>query len=332
MLLSADEVSAAATHLVDAATDENSKVAFLAALAERGETEEEIAAFAAAFRRYAVDPGLSEWSGRAIDLCGTGGDHSGTVNISTAVAFVVAALGVPVIKHGNRSITSRSGSADVLEALGIRVERTPEQHRRVLASTGFTFLFAPVFHPAFRHIAPVRKRLAAEGKRSVFNLLGPLLNPARPAYQLLGVSRMELVRLIASALHRLEVQAGLVVCGSTDVENKGIDEATVCGPTLSRGCGRLLGVQTVWHADDFGATEAPLSALAGQGPIENARAIETVFTTCEPRAVAETIALNAALALWVAGRVSGPKAGYNAALEAMQNGQALATLRAVAAA
>ena len=140
--LSADEIARAAAVLVDGAVGEEAKAAFLATLSDRGETAGEITAFAETFRGYARDPGLGEWSGRAIDVCGTGGDHSGTFNVSTAMALVVASLGVPVIKHGNRSITSKSGSADLLAALGVRLELSDEEHKRVLAGCGFTFLFA----------------------------------------------------------------------------------------------------------------------------------------------------------------------------------------------
>lgn len=329
--LTLEQVARVAEELVSPAVAEEPKAAFLAALNDRGETEAEIAAFATVFRSYATDPGLGEWSGRAIDLCGTGGDHSGTFNVSTAVAFVVASLGVPVIKHGNRSITSRSGSADLLAALGIRIELTPEEHRRALGTAGFTFLFAPAFHPAFKQIGPVRKRLAADGRRSVFNLLGPLLNPARPAFQLLGVPRQELVLPISSALHRLGPTGALVVSGLTD-EGRGIDEATVCGPTLSRGCGRLRGVQTVWRPEDFGASPAPLSALAGGDPADNARLLHELFAGGGPVALTETIALNAGLAVWIAGQARSPRDGYAAALASLRSGAAAATLAAVRAA
>ena len=160
---------------------------FLLALAEKGETPAEVAAFAAGISSLAVDPGVSDWADRAIDVCGTGGDGSGTFNISTAVSFIVAAAGVPVFKHGNRSITSKCGSADLLEALGIRLDATAEQVRASLEAVSFCFFFAPAYHPAFKEIMPVRKALATEGKRTIFNLLGPLINPGKPAHQLLGV-------------------------------------------------------------------------------------------------------------------------------------------------
>jgi anthranilate phosphoribosyltransferase len=326
--LSRDEACVAAGMIASPEVAEDDKAAFLSALSDRGETAAEIAGFALALRDRATDPGLSEWSGRAIDLCGTGGDHSGTFNISTAVAFVVASLGVPVIKHGNRSITSKSGSADLLAALGIRIELTPEQHRRMLAATNFTFLFAPAFHPAFKHIVPVRKRLGAQGKRTIFNLLGPLLNPARPAYQLIGVASEELVRPVSLALGELGPVAGLVVNGSSE-RGQGIDEATVSGPFLVRGCGRLTGVQTVFGAEDFGAAAAPLSALAGGGPEENAATLIELFAGRGPVAVRESIALNAALALWVAGRVESVHRGFALAIRALDDGSAAATLAAV---
>jgi anthranilate phosphoribosyltransferase len=326
--LSAGDVSLVAAALVDGTVGEEAKAEFLGALSERGETAGEIAAFAAVFRGYAKDPGLSEWSGRAVDVCGTGGDHSGTFNVSTAMALVVASQGVPVIKHGNRSITSKSGSADLLTALGIRLELTTEEHRRVLAAANFTFLFAPGFHPAFKHIAPVRKRLASEGRRSIFNLLGPLLNPARPAYQLLGVPRLELVAPMSHALGELGLAAALVVNGSSET-GAGIDEATVCGPSLIRGSGRLRSVNTVWEAADFGLPAAPLSALAGGGPEENARMLAELFRGCLPGALEDTVVLNAALALWCCERVSHPREGVELARRAIRDGAALRTLENV---
>ena len=195
------------------------KADFLTALARKGETAAEIAAFAGELRDRAVALPL-EAATRAreiLDVCGTGGDQLGTFNISTTVALLCAAAGVTVAKHGNRAITSQSGSADVLEALGVRVDLPPDAAARMLAERGFAFLFAPHYHPAFRFIAPARKLCAARGQRTIFNFLGPLLNPARPSAQLLGVPRPELCEPMARVLQTLGVRRGMVEIGRAHV-------------------------------------------------------------------------------------------------------------------
>ena len=195
-----------------------SKAAFLTALARKGETTEEIAAFANELRARAVRPPLdAETRAREIlDVCGTGGDRLGTFNISTTVALVCAAAGVTVAKHGNRAITSQAGSADVLEALGIRTDLSPAEAAQSLREHGFAFFFAPHYHPAFKHIAPARKLCAERGQRTIFNFLGPLLNPVRPTAQLMGVPRPELCEPIARVLQSLGVRRAMVVCGTVN--------------------------------------------------------------------------------------------------------------------
>ena len=189
---------------------------FLAALAQKGETPDEIAAFARALRDKSIPPPLdAETRAREIlDVVGTGGDRLGTFNISTTAAILCAAAGVTVAKHGNRAVTSRAGSADVLEALGIRIDMTPVEAARSLRERHFAFFFAPAYHPAFKYIAPARKLCAERGQRTIFNFLGPLLNPARPSAMLVGVPQPELCEPLARVLQSLGVRRAMVVCGA----------------------------------------------------------------------------------------------------------------------
>lgn len=200
------EVEAAAGALAGTEATDEVKAAFLSALAAKGETAAEVAAFATAFRARAINPGVEAWSARAIDVVGTGGDHAGGFNISSLVVLTLASAGVTVMKHGNRGITSKCGSADLLAALGVNLEAPPEKLRRALDELGFVFFFAPAYHPTFKNIGPVRKALAARGQRSVFNILGPLINPGRPAHVLLGVLSEPWVEKLAVALAALGTQ------------------------------------------------------------------------------------------------------------------------------
>ncbi|MBI3415308.1 MAG: anthranilate phosphoribosyltransferase [Verrucomicrobia bacterium] len=213
--LTDEKVALAVAQLVDPSVADGIKANFLTALACKGETTGEIAAFARELRARSIVPPLDAEirAGEILDVCGTGGDRLNTFNISTTVALVVASAGVTVAKHGNRAITSQSGSADVLEALGIPVELSPEQAVASLREHHFAFFFAPKFHPAFRHIAPARKLCAGRGQRTIFNFLGPLLNPARPTAQLVGVPRPELCEPIARVLQTLGVRRAMVVSG-----------------------------------------------------------------------------------------------------------------------
>lgn len=216
--LSATQVVQAVSQLVDDQVAVGSKADFLTALARKGETIEEIAAFARELRQKSVSlPSAFGPPGQELlDVCGTGGDHLGTFNISTTVAILAAAAGVPVAKHGNRAITSQAGSADVLEALGIKIELAPEEAARWLREHGFAFLFAPRYHPTFKHIGPARKLCAERGQRTIFNFLGPLLNPARPTAQLVGVPNRDWCEPIARVLQALGLRRGMVVSGQVN--------------------------------------------------------------------------------------------------------------------
>jgi len=236
--LTAAEVGFAVEALASDQAADGVKAEFLSALARKGETSAEIAAFAGGFRDLALDPGMSDWAPRSVDIVGTGGDHAGGFNVSSMVTLVVACAGIPVMKHGNRAITSKCGSADLFAALGVELEAPPEKLRRSLHALGFAYFYAPNWHPAFRRIGPVRKLLAARGERSVFNILGPLLNPGRPAHVLLGAATPALVEKLADALEALGTTAGLAVHGVIS-PGKGIDELTSATRNIVRGAGRL---------------------------------------------------------------------------------------------
>jgi anthranilate phosphoribosyltransferase len=284
----------------------------LAALRMKGETAGEIASFARAMNEFAVRV-APKAGGTLVDTCGTGGDGADTFNISTAAALVAAGAGVPVVKHGNRSVSSRCGSADVLEALGVHVDLPPETAAGILAEAGIVFLYAPLYHPAMRHVAAIRREM---GIRTVFNLLGPLLNPAGAEAQLLGVYDRALVIPIAEALAHLGRKRAFVVHG------EGLDELTTTGPStiaaLEGG-----GVQTYEISpEDLGLTRVPLAALAGGGPAENAGILVDVLTGRDGPA-REVVLLNAAAAIVLGGRATDLTQGLGAAERAVDSGAAL---------
>jgi anthranilate phosphoribosyltransferase len=295
----------------------------LLALADKGETATEVVAFARAFRSYAVNPGVEEWAGRAIDVCGTGGDGSGTFNISTAVSFIVAAVGVPVFKHGNRSITSKCGSADLLEALGIRIDAPKEGLHDSLRELNFCFFFAPAYHPAFKEIMPVRRVLAEAGRRTIFNLLGPLINPGRPAHQLLGVFSEQWVQPLAYALDDLGLKAGLVVHGRAS-SGEALDELSCAGENHLAGFGKLSGVAKTLKASDLGLPECDFSDLAGSDVAGNVAVMHALLSgsaDAVPAGLRNSVLLNAGLALWISGRVSEMTAGVALAEETLRSGR-----------
>ncbi len=228
--LTPSEVRTAANFLADPQSPDEDKTEFLAALRDKGETGEEVGCFAQAFLSLAVRPEANLQGKPSIDLCGTGGDRLELINVSTTASFIVAAAGAAVVKHGNRAITSRSGGADVLEKLGIPVTNSPEKMIAALEQTGVGFLFAPLFHPAFGAVANARKKLAEQGIATVFNLLGPLLNPMRPEYQLIGVFSPTILEKYALALARLGRKRAWVVHGEVP-NGSGMDEISTIGET-----------------------------------------------------------------------------------------------------
>jgi len=295
----------------------------LAALRAKGETPEEVRGFARAMRGLARHPDLP---GREslIDIVGTGGDASGSLNLSTGTALLAAACGLPVAKHGNRSVSSKSGSADVLEALGMRLPLDEARCAACLESTSFTFLFAPYFHPAMKAVGPVRR---AMGVRTVFNILGPLTNPAAPPYLLLGAYSAATAALMADALAGLDgLERAFVVHGEP-----GWDEATPVGPFLLFDVrdGRV-GRETRDPAD-LGIGRCTPEDLAGGDATYNAGRIRDVFEGRESGPHADALALGAALALELTGRVPDAGQGLDQARQALADGRAARTLGALAA-
>jgi anthranilate phosphoribosyltransferase len=317
--LSAGDVEAAAGALAATEATDDAKAAFLEALGAKGETAAEVAAFATAFRARAINPGVEAWAARAIDIVGTGGDHAGGFNISSMVVLTLACAGVTVMKHGNRGITSKCGSADLLAALGVNLEAPPAKLRSALDELGFVFFFAPAYHPTFRHIAPVRKLLAARGQRSVFNILGPLINPGRPAHVLLGVFAEPWVAKLAGALDTLGAQAGLAAHGVI-APGRGIDELTTATANRVQGFGRLRDVSGTWQAADYGLPATAFEDLQGGDLATNVAIVAAVLAGRGPQGLVDTIALNAAVALWIVGRVPTVRDGIGPARELLLGG------------
>lgn len=331
--LTVSQVQGAVEQLADETVPAHVKAVFLTRLAEKGETQEEIGAFAAALRERAVTPPLSA-SLRAqdiLDVCGTGGDRLNTFNISTTVALVVAAGGVPVAKHGNRAITSASGSADVLEALGIKIDLTPELAAEWLERHHFAFFFAPLYHPAFKHIAPARKLCAEKGQRTLFNFLGPLLNPAHPSVQLLGVARPHLCEPLAGVLKGLGVRRAMVVCGQ--VVDAYLDELSTLGESTVAEFyqDRALSVSTL-SPEFFPIQKARLDDLMGGDKTVNARLVMDVLSGADRGPKRDAVLLNAGAGLFLAGQASSVGEGWGKAAEIIDSGKALQKLKELQAA
>lgn len=292
------------------------KADFLCHLALKGETVGEIAAFARALREKAVQPPLDPaWRAthEILDVCGTGGDRLNTFNISTTVAIICAAAGVPVAKHGNRAITSQAGSADVLEALGIRIDLPPAEAARSLRERNFAFFFAPNYHPAFKHIGAARRLCAERGQRTIFNFLGPLLNPASPGAQLVGVPRPELCEPLARVLQSLGARRGMVVSGkvhsphstvhSHDERVRYLDELSTLGENTVAEFYQERGfASSVLEPGHFPLQPATLEDLAGGGREANAEIVRRILRGDERGPKRDAVLLNAAAALFVAGR------------------------------
>ena len=287
--------------------------ALLAALRAKGVNGEELAAMAQVLRQACPLPGPRPEL-PLVDTCGTGGDGANTFNISTAVAFVAAACGAHVAKHGNRSASGKVGSADVLEAAGLNLKAPAPQVIAALEPAGVTFLFAPGWHPALVGLAPLRRAL---GVRTVFNLLGPLVNPLRPDTQVLGVGAADLLDPMADALARLGLQRAVVVHG-----HGGLDEASLSGPSQLRLVeAGTVRAETITPAS-VGLAEAPMQALAGGELADNQAILEAVLQGRGTAAQRDVVALNAALVLWSSGRAESVAAAVPLALEAMASGAA----------
>ncbi|MDE2654958.1 MAG: anthranilate phosphoribosyltransferase [Gemmatimonadetes bacterium] len=314
--LSAGEAAAAFGHVVSGDASPIGTGALLAALQTKGLAPSEVAGGVEALRGAMIPVQAAERS-TLVDTCGTGGGEVSTFNISTAAALVVAAGGVRVAKHGNRSFTSKCGSADVLEALGVAVELTPAAMAAVLAEAGIVFMFAPLLHPAMRHVAPVRRDL---GITTIMNLLGPITNPAGARRQVVGVADPAFLELVVRALAELGHERALVVHGEP-----GLDELSPCGPT--RVAELREGVVSTWQVTpgELGLDEVRPRELAGGEPEENAAVVRAVLAG--DRGAARTaVLINAAAAYYVAGRAGSLEEGVRAAEQAIDSGAAAAVL------
>lgn len=309
--LSREESTSTFSRFVAGEYSEIEMAAVLAAIKTRGETPEVMAGAVEALLASAVPFPRPDYP--FADCCGTGGDGTGTVNISTAAAFVAAELGIPIAKTGNRSVSSRCGSADVLERVGVKLDPTPATGRRCLDQAGICFVFAPQYHPGVRHAAPVRRAL---GVRTVFNLVGPIANAARPPWQMMGIYDPDLCEPAAKTLQLLGRQVALVVHGS------GLDEVALHGPTT----GVLLRDGEIrpvsFTAADAGIRKAPLEALAGAGPDENAEWLGTLLAGKGNPTHANAVALNAGILAWSVGKAATMREATKRAREALAGGGA----------
>ena len=308
--LTEDEAAAAMREIFAGEATPAQLAAFLVALRLKGETVEEVTGMARVMREHAL---RVEVDGPLLDTCGTGGDGQGTFNVSTAAAFVAAGAGARVAKHGNRAMTSGCGSADVLEALGARIDLGPAQVAECIRRAGFGFMFAQAFHPAMKYAAATRREI---GVRTVFNILGPLTNPAGAGSQLLGVARPELAGLIAGALQRLGSRHALVVHG-----DGGVDELSLSGPsTVYELAGGVTRQYTVSPAE-LGLAAAPPEAIKGGTPEQNAATLLSILDG-ERGPLRDVVVLNAAAALVAADLAPDLKEGVRAAASAIDSGAA----------
>jgi anthranilate phosphoribosyltransferase len=327
-LLDDEQVRQAVEQLADETVLAHLKADFLTAFARKGETPGEIAAFARALRDKSILPPLdAETRAREIlDVVGTGGDRLGTINISTTAALICAAAGVTVAKHGNRAVTSQAGSADVLEALGIPIDLTPAEAARSLREHHFAFFFAPDYHPAFKHISLARKLCAGRGQPTIFNLLGPLLNPARPSAMLMGVPRPELCEPFAHALQSLGVRRAMVVCGKVSAAGF-LDELSTLGEnTIAEFYQERGFTVSTMLPDQFPLQPAALADLLGGDKNGNANIVRDILSGRERGPKRDAVLLNAAAALFVAGKIKSLADGWELAGATIDGGQAGAKL------
>ena len=296
--------------------------ALLAALRGKGVTADEVRGFAGAMRALALKPALPQGLD-AIDIVGTGGDGSGSLNLSTGAALLTAACGLPVVKHGNRSISSRSGSADLIEAIGFRLPLDENRAAECFATTGFTFLFAPYFHPAMKVLAPVRSAL---GIRTVFNLLGPLTNPAAPRYLLVGAYDASAAELMAGTLAGMRIERGWVVHGAA-----GWDEATPIGSFVAFDVAGDRITRREINPEEFGIARCTPLQLAGGDAKVNLQALLDVFEGRDFGPHRDTLVLQCGLALTIAGRAQSIDGGIALARAVIDSGKALAWLQRLSA-
>jgi anthranilate phosphoribosyltransferase len=313
--LTMDEATAAMREVMEGRAAPAALAALLAALRMKGERPTELVGFARAMREHAVT--IARPDGEVCDTCGTGGDRAGTFNISSAAAIVVAASGVTVAKHGNRSVSSRCGSADVFEQLGVNLNASPAVVERALHTGKIAFFFAPTFHPSMKHAGPTRREM---GVRTAFNLLGPLTNPAGATRQVVGVPRADLTDLLARSLRLLGSRRAWVVHGAD-----GIDEISTTGHTKVSEC-RGGAVHTFFiHPSEFGIRKAAPAELVGGDAVQNAAIVRRVLEG-HAGAPRDAVVLNAGAALFVAERVESVREGISVAASAIDSGAARATL------
>ncbi|MEO0574146.1 MAG: anthranilate phosphoribosyltransferase [Pseudomonadota bacterium] len=319
--LSEDEAAQLMAGLAEGSLEPALAGAVLSALRAKGETAEEIRGFAREMRARALRPAIDR-DLQTVDTVGTGGDGSGSFNLSTGAGLLAAAAGAQVVKHGNRSVSSKSGSADMLETLGVPLQLPPARAGDCLAACGFTFLFAPVYHPAMKAVVPIRK---AMGVRTVFNVLGPLTNPAATPFQVIGAFRDDVAALMADALSGLPIQRAFVVHG-----DNGWDEATPVSPFTLYDVRPGAVIKRKRDASDYGLPVCSGSALAGGDAAQNARALEQVFNGEDTGAHRDALLMGVSLVLEVAGLVDSPEAGVARAQAAIDDGSATAVLAALA--
>lgn len=328
--LTSSDVDLAVAQLLSDQVDDELKAEFLTVLHKKGESAEEIVAFVKQLMKRAVNPMIDpkQMPGPMIDICGTGGDGFDFFNVSTAAMFVVAAGGAVVVKHGNRRVTSSCGSADVLEQLGVEIDLTPEQLHESLKRHSLGFVFARSYHPAFRALADMRQRLAKKNQRTVFNLLGPLLNPARPSRQLIGVFDPRLTGIFAEALRQLEREHAWVVHGLGD-NGAGMDDISISGATtiaeLNNGKVNSAILDVSW----LGIPRASVDELRGGDARENAATIDGILSGKISGAKCDMTIVNAAGGFVVAGLAKDLKEGIDLAREELDSGRALEKLRAL---
>ena len=328
--LNSSDINFAVPQLLSDSTADEMKADFLNALHRKGETAEEIVAFVQQLIDRAIDPLIDPKNlpGPMMDVCGTGGDSLDLFNVSTTIMFVLAAGGVAVVKHGNRAVTSRCGSADVLEALGVQIALPPERLKECAERLGFCFIFARQYHPAYRVIAEMRQRLARENLRSIFNLLGPLLNPARPSRQLIGVFSPHLTNVFADVLRRLGRERAWVVHGVND-SGEGMDDISTSGVTTLTELlnGKILSglIDPRW----LNIPAAPLDELRGGDAAENAGYLKGILAGEIKGAKRDLTLVNAAGGFVVAGICRDITEGIELAREQIDSGRALEKLRAL---
>jgi anthranilate phosphoribosyltransferase len=325
--LSAFDVQEAAAFLLSDSIEAKTKADFLTALHDKGESASEIASFVRVLLERAV-PLEIEVDGPIVDVCGTGGDGIDLFNVSTAITFVLAAGGATVVKHGNRGVTSRSGSADVLEALGVAIDLEPDDLRECIKRLGCGFVFARTYHPAFRALAEMRLRLARRQQRTIFNLLGPLLNPARPKRQLIGVFSPDLTTLFANVLRELDCQRAWIVSG-TAADTLTMDDVSTIGPTVVAEVNSRKITSAVLDTRWLGIPQATLPELIGGDAKTNAETITQILAGTETGPKRDLVIVNAAAGFVVAGLASEMNAGIAMAREQIESGRALEKLKAL---